>query len=328
MATSSETSNDGSLLDFSSMPEPLLSYSLVDDDDLVANPNNDFASVQSPSLVGKASIPISSAQVTESPPVKLDPVTKEIITILKAACEESGIECTIPMVNQIKTLGKKELIEESHMVWYVRGIIMAHSSRVLPAVNDAVSELKTEMRHLMNVTNNASRATVSLEKAASGLRANLNDTVGQVRDMFDSTMKAVAESYVPRIDKRSEIGKVATVEEKIEIPKETQKPPVVESKLPINAETTFTAAIAKTEANKTQIRQDKVDLLRKIGVASAIIKELNDAALDVVLPNTLFAEIGKLVLNAATRNTVNQVIMGNLKKYIETMTAGPSGVKK
>ncbi|DBA37170.1 TPA_asm: P [Primula alphacytorhabdovirus 2] len=327
MADSNQTSQDSSVLDFSTVPEPLLSFNLVDSNDDVATGSNQSTNRKMAEAVPPNPIPVRKEQVTIPDPLTLDPATKASLVLLRKACEAAGIECTIPMINQIKSIGQEELIAESHLVWYVRGIVMAHSSRVLPSVHDAIAELKTELRHLMNVTNNASRTTTSLEKAAAGLKLNLSEATSGVRDMFDSTLKAVAASYEDKLAHRAEVGEVPVKEKKVAIVTNAQPPPVLEVSPSVTAENVAAAAIMKTVADASALIKDKTEMLKSIGLSAMVIRELNEEALNKVLPNELYSEIAKLKLTPANKATVHQVIVGNLKQYIASLGAGTSASK-
>ncbi|AYH53275.1 putative P protein [Trifolium pratense virus A] len=322
-------SDHDSEMDFESLGEPIVGFALPNpmDPDKV-----DMVSHEEPTQ----DISTAKKDVVEVHAEKLSKDAKLALESLSKVCSALGVNKTIQMENQIKTMSKTESIKEEHIIWYVRGISLANNTSVLSAITDSISDLKSESRHLSNVTNKTSKVAASVDKVSVGLRSLLDDITTRVRESFDKTVTALADSYEEKIKMISESSKIPADVVTVPVPEKPIANVTIENKSPTTEDTGMTAEKhfyqdmnkpVVTTASDENIQKDKRALMLRVGMSVAITRELKDAALSAVLPDDTYAQIKTMVMTPKVCAGIKQLLMKNLNQYIEKMTPSSSGTK-
>lgn len=318
--------NDNVEMDFDALGDPIVAYALpnsldpnqIDDQTDTSNLND---------------IPTTKKDVSKPTSEHLSLEAKVALEHLEKVCSALGVNKTIQMENQIKTMSKTEAIDESHIIWYVRGISLANNTSVLAAITDSVSELKSESKHLFSVANKTSKVVSSVDKVAVGLRSLLEDLSSKTKESFEKTVSALATSYEEKIKHLSDASKLPSASIVVSVPDPPKAPVTLDKKTDLAKGKEMTAEQytvnelskpMKTVASDSTIQKDKKAFIVRIGLGVALVRELKDDSLHAVLPDDLYAQVKGMTLTPKVCTGIKKVLMDNLNTYLSRMTPGTS----
>ncbi|DAF42322.1 TPA_asm: P [Glehnia littoralis virus 1] len=320
--------NDNTEMDFDALGDPIVNYALPNSLD----PNQDDHPADTSTV---HDIPTTKKDVSKPVTEHLSTEAKTALTQLEKVCSALGVNKTIQMENQIKTMSKTEAIDESHIIWYVRGISLANNTSVLAAITDSVSELKSESKHLFSVANKTSKVVSSVDKVAVGLRSLLEDLSSKTKESFDKTVNALAMSYEEKIKSMSEASKLPQASIVVALPDPPKAPVTLDTKNNPVEEKEMTSEQhlvnelskpVKTVASDSTIQKDKKAFVTRVGLGAALVRELKDESLHAVLPDDLYAQVKGMTLTPKVCTGIKKVLMDNLNAYLSKMTPGTSQV--
>nr|DBA36970.1 TPA_asm: P [Chelidonium alphacytorhabdovirus 1] len=323
-----DSSNDTEM-DFDKLGDPIVGFAL---------PN----SLDPDQLDGQNSVsPVQDISTTKKDVIAIKPeaLSKDAVAALKTltdVCSALGVNKTLQMENQIKTMSRTETIKEEHVIWYVRGISLANNTSVLSAITDSISDLKSEARHLSNVTNKTTKVATSVDKVSVGLRSLLEDLTGKVKESFDKTIATLAASYEERINQLSAASKLPPATITVAVPEPPLAAVVIEKQNPkekegeVSSEENLAANIGQpkiTVASDDMIIKDKKAFIIKSGVSISIVKQLGPEALSAVLPDATYAQLKTMVFTPKVGASIKQLLMKNLNDYLVRAAPSTSGSK-
>ncbi|DBA37177.1 TPA_asm: P [Rose alphacytorhabdovirus 1] len=311
MANVDEAGENNLGLDFDGLSDPIINFALDNDGE------DDSPAVEATAPAAE-NIPLGAKDVVQEKVMELEDDTVSALESLDEICSRMGVICTIPMKNQIKTIGKTEQIKEEHLIWYVRGLVMANQTLILPAISEAISDLRTGSRTLSNHMVKAERVNGSLLAVSKTLVKSVQEATDKVKESFETTLKHLAEEHERRIPPAT-----TTIPDPIKVL--PAKPPAdTPTKSPANIppETSKEGekrVPAMTEASGEKILADKRKLMQMVGISAAVIKGIPNKGLSVAVPNELYAEVSSVKLTTGVKSAIHKIITKNIVQYLNDM---------
>ncbi|DAF42340.1 TPA_asm: P [Nymphaea alba virus 1] len=268
-------------------------------------------------------LPLSNKAVVDAPLPNVDPQLSKILDTLKNVCDYFGVLMSSPMVNQIKTLSAKETITESHLMWYVRGVIIATSNTVMPSITDAIADMSMETKQMQNTVSQLRRTATEVDKTATSLNRRMRESADSIKVEFESVLKQVARAaeidlqakpVITVADSTPLSSVLPTTLEEADNPAQSSRridDPVLSQPPPPQTK------VAETRADNTRVIAAKRALMQKAGVAPKIISAVPDDLVDKVVSNDLLIEVGKAILPLKVRAALKTLFIENISKGLE-----------
>ncbi|QED42812.1 phosphoprotein [Medicago cytorhabdovirus A] len=248
---------------------------------------------------------------------------------LKHLCDVKGVNYTVPMENQVSKLFKEEVLCYSHLKWYIRGIILANQTQVLPTVTGAIADMKMETQHLQKSSNKINKEVSRSEKLTREITSELRSIKADIQESFRASMKLF-------------MDEMATQNQKAQPqPKEERKTTNLISALMKSKEKAedyrdeATVSGVKTEINipkpepskkgrEGYMAEKRAHMIR-YGLDARFVKEQPDSVIDVMYPDAVHSKLKQMKLNNQQRLRVIDNMQARLTDAMEEDTEESSG---
>ncbi|UTN00442.1 putative phosphoprotein [Hyptis latent virus] len=226
---------------------------------------------------------------------KPEPILKD----LKYLCDLEGINYTLPMENQVKRAAEEEPMSYECLQWYVRGIILANQTQVIPTVTGAISEMKMETKYLQQSSTRINNEIKKIESVSRDMFSQLDELKTNLKEQIDAAIKTaldlsrqptpmvqapIIKDNIPLIDVTvSEIGHNYGQSGDV-VPDEVVNDPVKHA-----------------VSSESKHNQEMRNFLIGLGLDPTIITALPISVIHKVLPVSKFSAVKKVKLNQASR---------------------------
>nr|UJQ88470.1 MAG: phosphoprotein [Alfalfa dwarf virus]UJQ88475.1 MAG: phosphoprotein [Alfalfa dwarf virus] len=243
---------------------------------------------------------------------------------LKHLCDVRGVNYTIPMENQVSKLFKEEVVCYSHLKWYIRGIVLANQTQVLPTITGAIADMKMETQHLQKSSNKINKEVSRSEKLTKDITSELRSIKADIQESFRASMKLFMDEMTAQ-NKRTQpqlkeekvptnlISALAKSKEKAEDYKDEAT--VSGTKTEIN--------IPKPEPSKKgregYMAEKRAHMIR-YGLDARFVKEQPDSVIDLMYPDAVHSRLKQMKLNNQQRLRVIDNMQERLTDAMEEDT--------
>ncbi|WNK12385.1 MAG: P protein [Coriander cytorhabdovirus 1] len=246
---------------------------------------------------------------------------KLVLDDLQSICDEEGVNYTIPMENQVKAIFKKEAMCYSHLLWYVRGIITANQTQILPNINGAMSDMKMETKHMQQASNKLNKETASIEKVAKSLSKELSSIKEDIQESFRKSMVLFmkqmetnrSENTVPQSSAPPEQNMISSLEP-------------VKSKMLTDGMVSTNTEVEKPDIPKPQVDtsasekylDEKIKALIKYGLDSTFVRQTEASLINAMYPDEIHAQLKTVKLTGPIKAKIRENIEARLEDLLQS----------
>nr|QBS46639.1 phosphoprotein [Raspberry vein chlorosis virus] len=315
-------------LNFDSLSDPILDVAMSeidqerDIDNLVANKNRsenvDVGKNSESKNGGKKEEVGGNDGYQEDIPYDRDDI-ETALTDLKHLCDAMGVNYTVPMENQVKNLFRDEEVCYTHLIWYLRGIISANQTQIIPTITGAIADMKMETRQLQTASNKLSKETANIEKSAKSMYDEIKAIKEDIKESFRSSMKLFMEEMqktpMTPVEERSspnpsKISDLKTVKDLVlnSYGNSSEVSPANKADIP---------GPAHTNKVITDYHKEKRAALIKYGVDPSLVRSYEDGVIDAMYPDDIHAQLRTIRLNESIKKQIRQSLEERLEDYLD-----------
>ncbi|AKD44212.1 phosphoprotein [Alfalfa dwarf virus] len=220
---------------------------------------------------------------------------------LKHLCDVRGVNYTVPMENQVSKLFKEEILCYSHLKWYIRGIILANQTQVLPTVTGAIADMKMETQHLQKSSNKINKEVSRPEKLTREITSELRSIKADIQESFRASMKL----FMDETTTNSQRLQPPVKEEKVTtnlisaLVKSKEKAEDYKDEATVSGVKTA-INIPKPEPSKKgrdgYMAEKRAHMIR-YGLDARFVKEQPDSVIDLMYPDDAHSKLKQMKLN-------------------------------
>ncbi|QBS46631.1 phosphoprotein [Raspberry vein chlorosis virus] len=315
-------------IDFDALPNPILDVAMSEidqernTDDLVAGKSRESnmgrIEESGQEVAEKQSKLESDGAYQEDIPYDRNDIDTAL-TDLQHLCDAMGVNYTIPMENQVKMLFRDEEVCYTHLIWYLRGIINANQTQIIPTITGAISDMKMETRQLQASSNKLSKETANIEKTSKSLYDEIRAIKEDMKESFRASMKLFMEEV--QNEKPTQEPKQPLINPSKIADLKAVKDLVLnsygnagEAMIPNKADIP-----EPTHTNKVidEYHKEKRDALIKYGVDPALVKSYEDSVIDAMYPDDVHAQLKAIRLNEGIKRQIRKSLEERLEDYLD-----------
>ncbi|DBA37239.1 TPA_asm: P [Zea alphacytorhabdovirus 1] len=237
---------------------------------------------------------------------------------LQFLCDKMGLSYTTPMENQVKAMFREEPICYSHLVWYLRGIIIANQTQIIPTITSAISDMKMETRNLQQSSNKINKETTSLEKIAKEIVKDIASVENDIQQSFRDSMKLFMDEMATKNSNRdppvcseptpkqpTKIAELSSVKNK-----KAMDDTVYES--PAENRTDIPSP-SHSSVIRDQYLAEKLKALIRYGIDPTFLKTAPPSIIDAMYPDNVHSQLKNVKLTPAMKTKIR----ANLEERLE-----------
>ncbi|AWK49428.1 putative P protein [Cytorhabdovirus fragariarugosus] len=245
---------------------------------------------------------------------------EDLIADLKVICDTEGVSYTIPMENQILKGLNDESVSHNCLYWYVKGIIVANQTQIIPTISGAMSELKMETKFLQTAAGKINKEV----KKSEDLMTSISKELKSVKEDMQMSFRSSMERFMKEVrDELKTAGcKTDNGEAKNEIRSLVKNDKInadYEEGDSVIATVVIPKCVPSTSSSKYHV--EKRQWIQKMGIEHSFVKELDDDLIDQIYPDALHKKVQGMKLTAKNKDIIKKLIM---KKIDECMSGSDS----
>ncbi|WNB40281.1 phosphoprotein [Plumbago necrotic spot associated virus] len=241
-----------------------------------------------------------------------------VLADLYRICDREGVACTAPMEALIKSRHAEETIYLSSLEWFVRGIVLANQTQILPTIMTTISELKIENRTLQQASNKINRESEQVKKLSSDLVKELTAIKEDMKDSFRTSMRAFIEESNKTT--RAVTGIVdktlppATMGNRASSSKSMPSPDHIP---PPTSEVQTQEPTAPALSKEVAYLKEKKAVLKKAGFTNKWFEDIGDDILDIVYDDELHSTVRTLKMTPTVKKMIVDAVNDQLEDLLK-----------